>query len=154
MSIEHNVLMRELNLILLLQLDRSQFDVRTNAGHVRHSAESYYIPDVFVIPVELQRSLWGTRRLESYADPLPLVVEIWSPSTGDFDVETKLVQYQQRGDQEIWLLHPYDRTLTAWQRQPDGSYTEHHQQGGTIQPVGLPGVMVNVDSLFRFRSES
>jgi hypothetical protein len=39
--------------------------------------------------------------------------------------------------------------LTTWRRQPDGSYLEHIQQGGTIQPIALPGVTVNLDALFR-----
>ena len=26
-------------------------------------------------------------RLEVYDDPMPLVVEVWSPSTGDYDVD-------------------------------------------------------------------
>jgi Uma2 family endonuclease len=64
------------------------------------------------------------RAFNAYADPLPLVVEVWSPSTGDYDVKTKLNLYQQRGDVEIWFIHPYDRTLTTWRRQRDGSYLE------------------------------
>src|SRR5688572_20763509 len=151
MGYEHNYAMGELFYSLRRQLDPSQFEVRGNAGHVRLSPQQYYIPDVFVLPAELTESFIGRRVLESYSAPLPLVVEIWSPSTGDFDVETKLREYQRRGDQEIWLLHPYDRTLTAWRRQADGSYVEHFQQGGTVQPVGLPGVTVNLDTLFRSR---
>lgn len=148
MSIEHNEIMSDLHYMLMEQLDRNKFRVRSNAGHVRHSAQSYYIPDVFVIPVELQRSLWGTRRLEWYAAPLPLVVEIWSPSTGEYDVETKLRQYQQRGDIEIWRIHPYERTLIAWRRQPDGSYAESLYSGVTVAPVALPGVTIDLDHLF------
>lgn len=33
--------------------------------------------------------------------PLPLVVEVWSRSTGDDDVEGKLADDQRRGDAEI-----------------------------------------------------
>jgi Uma2 family endonuclease len=152
MSIEHNYIMSELHVDLRVQLNRTQFDVRSNAGHVRRSAENYYIPDVFVIPVELQRSLWGTHELEWYAAPLPLVVEIWSPSTGAFDVETKLREYQRRGDLEIWRIHPYERTLTTWQRQPDGSYSETIYTGGVVHPVALPDVAIDLDRLFTYGS--
>ncbi len=86
--------------------------------------------------------------LEWYDAPLPLVVEIWSPSTGDYDVDAKLPEYQRRGDLEIWRLHPYDRTLSAWRRAPDGSYSEHRYTGGTVQPVALPGVTINLDDVF------
>jgi Uma2 family endonuclease len=123
--------------------------VRTNAGHLRVSAENYYIPDVYVIPVELQAPLWGTRQLETYVDPLPLMVEIWSPPTGARDVATKVPAYQRRGDLEIWRIHPYEHTLTAWRLQPDGSYTETSHSGGTIQPVAVPNVTIDLDALFQ-----
>ena len=87
-------------------------------------------------------------QLEAYTDPLPLVVEVWSPSTGDYDVETKLGEYRRRGDLEIWLLHPYSHSLTAWVRQPDGSYVEVHYTGGTVQPAALPGVTIDLDARF------
>lgn len=152
MSLEHNWIMSELHGTLWLQLDRKQFDVRCNAGHVRISSQSYYIPDVFVIPVELQRPLWGRRGLETYDAALPLVVEIWSPSTGDYDVETKLREYQQRGHLEIWRLHPFERTLIAWRRQPDGSYAESAYTSGIVQPVALPNVTIDLDALFAYGS--
>jgi Uma2 family endonuclease len=148
MTLEHNNIMSDLHVALAVQLDRKQFAVRSNAGHVRHSAESYYIPDVFVIPVELQEPLRGRRVLESYEAPLPLVIEIWSPSTGDFDIEVKLQHYQQRGDLEIWRIHPYEHALTAWRRQADGSYVESVHTGGVVHPVALPGVEINLDTLF------
>jgi Uma2 family endonuclease len=148
MTLEHNYAMTELLGTLWQQLDRTQFDVRSNAGHVQHTAQNYFIPDVFVIPVALQTPLRGTRALESYDAPLPLVVEIWSPSTGGYDIEVKLREYQRRGDLEIWRIHPYDHTLTAWRRESDGSYTESRYTGGTVQPVALPNVIVDLDALF------
>jgi hypothetical protein len=45
-------------------------------------------------------------------------------------------------------IHPFDRTLTAWRRQPDGSYTESYYSGGSVQPVALPGVAIDLDTLF------
>jgi Uma2 family endonuclease len=59
--------------------------------------------------------------LEVYGDPLPLAAEVWSRSTGDYDVNEKLAVYKQRGDLEIWLIHPYERTLTSWSRNPVGT---------------------------------
>lgn len=44
----------------------------------------YYIPDVYVIPIELLRPQRKQHRLDVYEAPLPLVVEVWSPSTGDY----------------------------------------------------------------------
>jgi Uma2 family endonuclease len=148
MSAQHNRSMTRLVVVLSQQLDQSQFDVRCNSGHVRLSAGRYYIPDVAVIPVALVLPQLDQRTLEVYEDPLPLVVEVWSPSTGDYDVETKLVEYQRRGDLEIWRLHPYERTLIAWRRQPDGSYSETIYTGGAVRPAALPNVVIDLDALF------
>jgi Uma2 family endonuclease len=78
---------------------------------------------------------------------LPLIVEVWSPSTGDYDFDAKVPIYQQRGDLEIWCIHPYERTLTAWRRQPEGSYEETMYRDGTITPVALPAVTIDLDTL-------
>ena len=149
MTFEHNDVGFELAFRLRQQMDRSQYHVRHESGHLRRTAENYYIPDVMVVPTELTRPLRGLRNvLEAYDDPLPLVVEVWSPSTGDYDVDSKLPEYQRRGDLEIWLLHPFDRTLAAWRRQPDGSYAESHYAGGAVQPVALSNVTIDLDALF------
>ena len=77
------------------------------------------------------------------------MVEVWSPSTGDYDVDAKLPVYQQRGDLEIWRIHSYERTLTARRRQPDGSYEETIHRGGIVTPVALPGVTIDLETLFQ-----
>jgi len=148
MTFEHNDVATSLLLQLGEQLDRNHFRVRLSMGHVRRSSESYYIPDVYVIPIELANSQRGRRTLEVYEAPLPLVIEVWSPSTGGYDVDTKLPEYQRRGDLEIWRIHPYDHTLTAWRRQPHGGYAEAHYTGGTVRPVALPNVAIDLDALF------
>src|SRR3712207_8267863 len=50
----------------------------------------------------------------------------------------------ERGDLEIWRIHPYERTLTAWRRQPDGSYGEAVHTLGIIHPVALPNVAIDL----------
>ncbi|MGH2558303.1 MAG: Uma2 family endonuclease [Thermomicrobiales bacterium] len=134
---------------LLNQLNQAVFQVRINIGHVSRGDTTYYVPDVFVLPA----TMLGPDRdrpdvLEVYSDPLPLVVEVWSPSTGSYDRDAKLPEYRRRGDVEIWRLHPFDRSLTAWRRQPNGSYTETVYHGGTVQPSALPNVTIDLDALF------
>ena len=149
MSFEHNDVMVELPHQLRTQLDRAEYRVLSNAGRLRVSERNYYIPDVVVIPVAMMRALRDRPgRLEMYADPLPLVVEIWSPSTGSYDIGDKLAGYQERGDHEIWRIHPYERTLTAWRRHPDGGYTETRYEDGVVQPSSLPGVGIDLATLF------
>ena len=147
MTFEHNAVGEYLSHLLQSQLDRKNFQVRSNKGHVRRPHGRYFIPDLFVIPAPAMAGKRGRPdRLESYTEPLPLVVEIWSRSTGRYDVTKKLDEYKRRGDEEIWLIHRYERTLTAWRRRPDGSYAETTFPGAG-QRIGLPRVAVDVGSL-------
>ena len=149
MAWDHTDILSHLSHLLQLQLNRDEFRVHLTGSRLRGSTENYYIPDVAVVPLHLATGLRGRRdRLEVYRDPLPLVVEVWSPSTGDYDVDAKLPAYQERGDLEIWRLHPYERTLTAWRRQSDGTYAETVYHGGMVQPAPLPDVAIDLDLLF------
>ena len=148
MTWDHNLTARTLGRLLTQQLHPREYEVVVDQGRVRRSSQSYYIPDLYVVPIALRRQLYQRGEIEAYPAPLPLVVEVWSPSTGEYDVDTKLPEYQQRGDLEIWRIHPYEHSLTAWRRQPDGSYTETLFTEGSIQPVALPGVTIELASLF------
>jgi Uma2 family endonuclease len=99
---------------------------------------------VLVLPAELFQA---QASFETYSAPLPLVIEVWSPSTGGFDVGTKLANYQRRGDLEIWRIHPRERTLTAWRRQPDGTYEVTVYRRGIVRPEFLPNVAIDLDAL-------
>jgi Uma2 family endonuclease len=149
MTVEHNEMGYRLVVQFVRQLDEDVYQIRPDSSRTRTEQGSYYIPDLFVVPVALVNRLKerpGT--LEVYREPLPLVIEVWSPSTGRYDVNTKLLEYQRRGDAEVWRIHPYDRTLTAWRKQADGSYIESVHTGGTITPAALPGVTIDLDRLF------
>ncbi|MGI8643550.1 MAG: Uma2 family endonuclease [Thermomicrobiales bacterium] len=149
MSADHNDVMFELPHQVRNQLERDAYRIRSNSARLRVSERNYYIPDVAVIPTATARALQGgPHHLEIYVDPLPLVVEIWSPSTGSYNISEKLAGYQERGDLEIWRIHLYERTLTPWRRQSDGSYTETQYQEGTITPEFLPGVTIDLETLF------
>ena len=52
MSYEHSHLTMELVRLLFTQLHTEEYTVRSNNGRVRTSG-SYYIPDVYVLPVDL-----------------------------------------------------------------------------------------------------
>lgn len=42
------------------------------------------------------------------------VAEVLSPSTARYDQVLKLRAYERAGVAEVWLIHPYDRTLTRY----------------------------------------
>ncbi len=148
MSVEHGDVMGDLAFPRQGQLGRNEFHVRTRHARLRRSSEHYYVPDVVVIPAALHRALrQQPGSLDAYAAPLPLVVEIGSPSTGSYDIDEKLPEHWARGDLEIWRIHPYERTLTAWRRQPDGSYAETVCRDGIVRPTSLPGVAIDLAAL-------
>jgi Uma2 family endonuclease len=148
MSMKHEDVASYLGAALIVQLDRRLYRVNINGGRARLSARSYYIPDVVVIPAAYKTPFEDDpRAFNAFAEPLPLIAEVWSPSTGDYDVATKLQSYRERGDAEIWFIHPYERTLTAWRRQPDGSYAEETYRGGIVPIASPPGVVIDFEAL-------
>jgi Uma2 family endonuclease len=148
MTAQHNMLGHKLPILLNRVLDETQYIAGENVK-VRVSENTYYITDVVIIPLAFWRRQVEQHPmgLEVYEEALPLVVEIWSPSTGKRDLETKVPEFQLRGDEEIWRIHPYERTLTAWHRQPDGNYTETLYREGSVPVLSLPGVTIDLAEL-------
>jgi Uma2 family endonuclease len=149
MSVMHGDVMETLAFALRGQLDRDNYRVRVQHARTRVSSETYYVPDIAVAPTSLVRALReNPNSLDACPEPLPLVVEIWSPSTGDYDIYAKLPGYQRRGDLEIWYIHPLQRTLTAWRKQQDGTYATVVYDQGAARPESLPGVTIDLETLF------
>ena len=151
MTHSHADVAGQLAFILARQLDRRKFRVRQDNSRTQRS-ESYFVPDVTVVPYELTGPKLGSAddELESYSQALPFVAEVWSKSTGDYDVMTKLPEYRARGDLEIWLIHPYERTVIAWRRNPAGEYDEATYASGLVAMGSLPGVTVDLAELFDY----
>jgi Uma2 family endonuclease len=147
MSWKHGGIVTELIATFRQQLDRTEYRVFTEL-RVRWPDATIFLPDFMVVPTSYGKDIQDLPVLAIFSQPLPLVVEVWSPSTGDYDVNAKLPIYQQRGDQEIWRIHPYEKTLTRWVRQRDGSYQETVHRDGVVSPVALPGVSIDLDALF------
>jgi Uma2 family endonuclease len=146
-SWRHLDMITELIFTLRRQLERSAFRVFTES-RVRRPAATIFLPDVAVVPTAYGDEIRDLPALAIFSDPLPLVIEVWSPSTGDYDIDTKIPIYQERGDLEIWRIHPYQQTLTSWVRQSDGTYQESVHRSGTISPTALPEVTLDLDTLF------
>lgn len=151
-SVSHNRTMARLAHQLSTQLDIQNYEVRSNTGRLRYGDEIYFVPDIYVISVELvaQSNAVLTESLEVIADPLPFVAEVWSPSTGNYDIEQKIPEYQRRGDREVWRIHPWERSVRRWVLQAEGTYQESNHLGGIIEPVALPAVRIDLDALFTF----
>jgi Uma2 family endonuclease len=148
MSFDHDVVANYLAAMLINQLDRREYWVTANGGKARRSDRYYFIPDVVVIPDSYAQPLRGDPRgFNAHAGPLALVVEVWSHTTAAYDYAVKLQAYRERGDLEIWYIHPFERTLAAWRKQPDGSYIEEVYRGGIVSVASLPGVTIDLAQL-------
>jgi Uma2 family endonuclease len=149
MSVQHGDVMDYLLGQLYSQIDAHNYKIRVQHARLRLSSDTYLIPDIAIVPHAMTEALRQQRpSLDAYHAPLPLVVEIWSPSTGTYDVTEKLAAYQERGDQEIWSVHPYARTLTSWVRQPDRTYDEVVRISGLVTPTHIAGVTIDIGLLF------
>ena len=147
MSFRHGEIPVRLGHFLLSQLDWNEYSVVVEL-RVRRPTATVFVPDLMVVPVAYSEEIRDRPVLAIYSEPLPLVVEVWSPSTGDYDLKAKVPVYQQRGDREIWHIHPYERTLTSWVRQADGLYRDTLYRGGIVRLASLPGVEIDLDRLF------
>jgi Uma2 family endonuclease len=69
--------------LLQIQLDRGEYRVFIE-GRTRNPVGSVLMPDVLVVPAEYGEAFRGRPgTLAIFSQPLPLIVEIWSISTGD-----------------------------------------------------------------------
>jgi Uma2 family endonuclease len=144
---EHGLVKSELSHLLMSQLDHAEY-LAFSAARVRTWPATIYMPDLMVVPTVYGQEFRGRPdALAIFSDPLPLVVEIWNAIDG-YDVDAKLPRYQQRGDLEIWRIHPYEKTLISWRRQPDGTYDELAFWEGDVTLIALPWVTINLTKLF------
>jgi Uma2 family endonuclease len=154
MSVKHDDFATYLGIAVANQLDPTVYRVSINGAKTRYTARNYFIPDVAVVPASLVFSRWNDpAAFNDYVESLPLVAEVWSRTSGDYDFAAKLPVYQQRGDHEIWYVHPYEPTLSARRRQPDGSYTETLYTGGIVPVLSLPDVSIDLDALLDGRKQ-
>jgi Uma2 family endonuclease len=102
LSMKHDDVAFHLGYLLQSQLDRNVYRINVNGGKTRHTPRNYFIPDVVVIPAVVVLPFANDpQAFNAFAEPLPLVVDVWSPATGAYDVETKVQGYRKRGDAEI-----------------------------------------------------
>ncbi len=146
MSQAHGGVMMALTRALLLGADERIHRLRTNHAKLAAPGGSYFIPDLVVLP--LPAATASPDAADLYHDPALLVIEIRSPSTGGFDLETKIPAYMLRGDAEIWLVQPERGEVIRWIRSPDGTYGQSRIGAGALGPAALPGVAIDLDRLF------
>jgi Uma2 family endonuclease len=80
-SWKHGSVVTELITLFHQQLDRAEYHVFSGL-RVRRPAATVFLPDVMIVPTSYGDAIRDLPVLAIFSDPLPLVVEVWSPSTG------------------------------------------------------------------------
>jgi Uma2 family endonuclease len=146
MSQGHGDALVELTLALRLRIDRVRGRVRVNHAKLAIPGGNFFIPDLAILPAD---AFTDPTAADLFHVPAFLVVEVWSPSTGSYDIDVKLPAYRARGDAEIWRVYPPERSITRWVRRPDGAYLESVVTAGRIALAALPDVEIDVADVFR-----
>jgi Uma2 family endonuclease len=146
-----NHTMGELMFAIHRQLDQQGIDddyqSRVNSGRLIREG-SYMVPDGMITPGHYGDEFRGRDVLEAYDRPVLFVLEVWCDGEG-YQLDKKLAAYRAGGDQEIWLVQPYERWVQTWVRGVDGHYAERLVTAGNVEVFSLPNVTVNLDQLFR-----
>lgn len=79
-------------------------------------------PDVVVVPLKSREV--HSRLGDNYLAQVPLlVVEVLSPSSALYDLNTKFARYERAGVASYWVIDPIELVLTVWELQ-DGHYMQ------------------------------
>lgn len=79
--------------------------------------------------------------------PMDLVVEIFSPSTRDYELNEKRRAYRDGGVPEIWLIDP-DQRRAVFDIKRRNDYESQTLETGWFESSALPGFRLNMDWLW------
>ncbi len=116
-------------------------DIRLpNSDESDERVETVVQPDVFIVCDHGKIDKLGVRGAPDW------LAEVLSPSTASYDQIVKIPLYERAGVQEVWLLHPTDRTLAIY-RLADGRYGRpiYQELKGQTLLSSVPGVSVDWD---------
>ena len=100
-------------------------------------------PDIFVLRAD-RLALFEEDAVVGQPD---LIVEVLSPSTRTWDLRTKRDRYERAGVGEYWIADPAHDTLLVLALL-EGRYVEVAATDGRIESTVVPGLAVDVTTLF------
>jgi len=111
---------------------------------VRLAENTIVQPDLIIILSD-RRPVLTTARVEGAPS---LAVEIISPSTSAYDLETKGNLYAQYGVPEYWLADPDAETITIFSDPRDGRYRMEETTSDIAISVTIPELSADLKALF------
>jgi len=146
----HQVISRNLQYLIMRHLeDHPDGELFDAPFDVYISEFDVFQPDLLFVR-EDRRGLLEKKGLVGAPD---WVVEILSPSTASLDKRDKRDNYARYGVRELWIIDPELRRIHVYDlpqnpAKPVASYDE----GETITPLTIPGLILSVDRIFKDRS--
>jgi Uma2 family endonuclease len=143
-SIEHENLVMFVGTVLRAFVGANQLGLvlGSNAAY-RLDETNVYQPDVSFLSIA-RLHLAG----EVYVDgPPDLAVEIVSPSSRQYDLVEKFVNYGRFGVREYWLIDPIERTVKLFGN-VSGQLVEIPAQEGVLRSRLLPGFWLRTEWIF------
>jgi Uma2 family endonuclease len=80
-----------------------------------------------------------------------LVIEIQSPSTNHYDMDTKLHLYERHGVREYWVVNPIERWVRVFTPDANGLYGEGTLYESGAVPIGIfGGELISFSDIFDY----
>ncbi|MEI6214826.1 MAG: Uma2 family endonuclease [Desulfuromonadales bacterium] len=128
------------------QVYGAPFDVRLceNKDQQDDEVESVVQPDVVVV---CDRNKVDERGCNGAPD---VVLEILSPTTSKYDLSDKRYLYERHGVEELWFIHPIDKTAMIFYLQKNGRYESPVVYGSdaTVSLKSVSEVKIDLGSVF------
>jgi Uma2 family endonuclease len=111
--------------------------------------QPYRKPDVSFVSQERLPA-----KLRPYYEIAPdFAVEIASPTDRDFDIDTKVKEYQKYGVRLIWIIHPVSRSVDVY-RLADGVKLQRYIENDELSGEDvIPGFKININDIFDFEPD-
>ncbi len=90
-------------------------------------------------------------RFRSYPNIAPdLAIEVASPGDKDYEIEAKIIEYQQAGVSLIWMIHPVSRRVDVY-RQISGLRPQFYMGADELDGEDIiPGFKLNIGAIFDY----
>lgn len=115
--------------------------------------DKVFYPDITIAcrPLKFDKT---DRHGGSLTNPL-IIIEVLSPSTMRYDLETKLPAYQSiEGLRTIVYIHQSKQLVETWVNLPSNRWEHVSHESGAFELIGLSGVVLDVDELYRRAEET
>ncbi|MEI6046799.1 MAG: Uma2 family endonuclease [Chloroflexota bacterium] len=91
------------------------------------------------------------KNIRSYPEIAPdLAVEVASPTDRDYDIESRVKEYQKVKVKLVWVIHPYSQTISVY-RLTNGLKAQNYVGDEELEGEDvLPGFKLKVSDIFNY----